>query len=488
VKQLVDRYFFNIRPLEELEEILKKKSPDEVIKYLGNKKLKFRSSSNVTYNPVMAATIICCGNRERNNEALIDKFKSLLEKFSEHINVQSSAGTPLHLAVINGKLGIVNALIEKGPNLDLQDLQGNTPLHIAVKEGKLDIVNALIERCASLNVRSSFMDTPLHLAVRSENLSVCGALIAEGVRDLSNIAVEKRRLDIVKALINGGADLNTPSSFNDTPLHIAVKEGKLDIVNALIEKGANLDLQDQQGNTPLHLAAKSGNLGIVKALIDGGADLNVVSNALYGTPLHIAVRRNKEGDSNIVKALIKGGANLNLQDWQSNTPLHLAAINGNLEVFDALIKGRANLNVQNERGDTPLHLAAKSGNLRIVESLINKGAADTLIRNNEHIRVYIGPTGDPSCDYDYEEVNRTFLECCAESIKPQVEELYNKRRADVVLGLERDGRLIGHVMGNILEYAGLSTTETEPNPAVVAAAAQPQQQQPQPQAALGVNN
>jgi ankyrin repeat protein len=65
-------------------------------------------------------------------------------------------------------------------------------------------------------------------------------------------------LEMLKFLVQRGADINSPTSDGETPLHIAVLDHESDIVNWLVEEGADVNAQDGNGDTPLHIAARDG--------------------------------------------------------------------------------------------------------------------------------------------------------------------------------------------------------------------------------------
>ncbi|NBX72517.1 DEAD/DEAH box helicase, partial [bacterium] len=85
-------------------------------------------------------------------------------------------------------------------------------------------------------------------------------------------------LAVVQALLNSGANINLQNKDGLTPLMAAAKNCHLPIVQALLSQGANTNLQDKDGLTPLMAAAKNGHLPIVKELLSKGADANLQDN------------------------------------------------------------------------------------------------------------------------------------------------------------------------------------------------------------------
>ena len=120
------------------------------------------------------------------------------------------------------------------------------------------------------------------------------------------------KVDKVKDLIEGGADVNALSEANQTALHFACRdkdkiENVVEFVNFLIDKGADVNAKTVSGLTPL-IGAANGGLDLVKILVDAGADVNHEDD--YGeSPMKSALEiADEETSLEIKKYLISKGA------------------------------------------------------------------------------------------------------------------------------------------------------------------------------------
>lgn len=154
------------------------------------------------------------------------------------------------------------------------------------------------------------------------------------------------------------------------PLCVACEEGHLDVVKLLIENGANVNMHDRMHNKPLYYACKNGHLDVAKWLILKGSEVDVGSIDYNITPLYIACN---EGHFDVVKLLVKRRANIHVKDRWGKTPLYYACEKGYFDIAKFLIKNGANVNQKDDIGDTPLYYAYTNGHFKIVKLLIEKG-------------------------------------------------------------------------------------------------------------------
>ncbi len=180
-------------------------------------------------------------------------------------------------------------------------------------------------------------------------------------------------IEIVKLLLEYGADPNFCQRNGETALADAANRGDTKLVNYLLEHGADPNVPTPIG-TPLALAD---GIGVMRELLEHGADPNIPDEdgdlPIVGS---IDTRRLDE-----IELLIKYGTNLSHRNNMHETPIDRARIRG---VYDAIQRMIGRDSVQDpqttslgreERYDTPdLFIAAHRGNLAEVQRLLNDGA------------------------------------------------------------------------------------------------------------------
>lgn len=184
--------------------------------------------------------------------------------------------TPLVIAARNGRFKTVSMLMNFMPDLERECtvkfdghiVQGATALWCASGSGHLNVVKLLVQSGANVNHQTKTKSTPLRAAC------------FDG------------RLDIVKYLVTHNADINLANAFNNTCLMISSYKGHTEVVEYLLANGADIDVQAHCGATALHYAAECGHVDICSMLLDYGATMK--KNEYGMTPALTAAERTKE--------------------------------------------------------------------------------------------------------------------------------------------------------------------------------------------------
>jgi ankyrin repeat protein len=197
-------------------------------------------------------------------------------------------------AVKKGDRSAVDRMLEADPSLlSAKDEHGTSAVLLAHYHGRSDVAAALLSRAPSLDVFEAATAgdaTRVALLVDADH-ALADAMARDGYTPLGLAAFFKRR-DAVKALLDRGA---TPSIASRdqafTPLHSAVATdagaSDTDIVRLLLEAGADPNAKSREGGTPLHTAAFTGDRESAELLLAYGADPNA-TDAKGHTPLDLA--------------------------------------------------------------------------------------------------------------------------------------------------------------------------------------------------------
>ncbi|HEV2911956.1 MAG TPA: ankyrin repeat domain-containing protein [Pyrinomonadaceae bacterium] len=188
-------------------------------------------------------------------------------------------------------------------------VSGEYPLVIAASENNLPGVKELIAAGSDVNRRDKNLDaTALDEAVMYGNR------------------------EMVRALLDAGAEINARNSRRQTALMMLDDEATEELVWDLVSSGAKINLRDEDGNTALILAARYSNTEVLRALLNAGAKINAKNKSGETVLMKAAETGNKDS----VSLLIESGANLNVRNSDGKTALTLAEGNEHKEVVELL--------------------------------------------------------------------------------------------------------------------------------------------------------
>ncbi|XP_061163414.1 NF-kappa-B inhibitor alpha-like [Saccostrea echinata] len=194
--------------------------------------------------------------------------------------------TLLHLAIISGHVMLAKVFIEVAPWTECLDIYNDklrqTPLHLAVLMKQVEIVRLLLDNGANPEMFDHNGDTALHIACRSGNVT----MVKEILKHRESRTVQ---------------NLDVRNYEGYTCLHVAVVGGFTKIVDILLKSGADVNVGDgKSGATALHLAAKGNKIDIVSSLLE--QPKIAIDNKMYNgvTPLMVAVERQRSDISDLL--------------------------------------------------------------------------------------------------------------------------------------------------------------------------------------------
>ena len=298
--------------------------------------------------------------------------------------------TPLHVTPI-ARARTLGLLVEKGANpYNINSRNGDSILHHAIRSKCLDSVECLLEAQCDPNCKNRDGLTPLHIAVEVESTDIVKELLHHGAD--SNVAYPHdggtvlhhacrfNFLPIFQYLLKTvKCNPNEKNDAGESPLHIATvwKDGSFELVKELIEGGADPNVQDNDGNTLLHYACKNVGLKISMSCFNYLLDCKMcdpnIKNRDGSTPIHLINQGPKR--LSVIDEMISKRANIHQPDGNSDTLLHKACKAGESETVIHLLGLKCDPNSMNKAGQTPLQVIPLShpSAISIIDEIIKSG-------------------------------------------------------------------------------------------------------------------
>lgn len=294
----------------------------------------------------------------------------------------------------NNQKSVVQTFLKRGGvDVDKRDEYGNTPLIYACMKGSRDVVKLLLDNGADAGLGNQSNRTPMHFAAETGNFQ------------------------ILSLLTDAGADVNCTDNNGMTPLMLLAKNGRTAAAMKLLQNpDVDISIKDNHSRMAIDYATSSGLRELVEALSQAGEEH---ADSCGNTTLHHACwdmqsevvrvlvekepenvnKRNDNGESPlllavrrenlmIVELLLAAGAQPDCADDNGVLPLHIAAGNGDYFVGKALLSSGAQINRKDADGQTPLILAAENGRNDFSAMLIEMGADVNAVDNDQHSAMY----------------------------------------------------------------------------------------------------
>ncbi len=188
----------------------------------------------------------------------IQKVKQMLDRHPELVDARADNGlSAVLIAAYYNEPEIAHALAQRRTDLDIFE---------ASAASVLSRVQALIAQQPDLiNAYAPDGFQPLGLAAFFGHTSIAEFLLSKGAMVNSpsqnrmhvmplHSAIANRRTEIIKLLLDHGADVNTTQADDFTPLHEAAQNEMLEVSQWLLDRGAKVNAKLADGKTPLALA------------------------------------------------------------------------------------------------------------------------------------------------------------------------------------------------------------------------------------------
>ncbi|KAG7213479.1 hypothetical protein KM043_002750 [Ampulex compressa] len=262
-----------------------------------------------------------------------------------------------------------------------------TALQLAAWQENIELMDKLYERGADVNARDKIGRCALYYAAHRGNIEVVKWLLQRGAFIENTVCIDSCSKDsanspVLRAFL--GKSLPLPECWGRTPLHQAVKNNHPEVVRILVNVGANVNVQDERGIVPLLIAGSSVDpqdpiemskfVETIDILVSAKASANVIHPDTGTTALHHAAAL---GSSKAVQRLLEGNARPSQQCTKTgSSPLHVASSAGHFETIQTLlaVMRTGDIDIQDQLGQTALHRASYQGHRRCVRTLIDHGA------------------------------------------------------------------------------------------------------------------
>lgn len=252
--------------------------------------------------------------------------------------------TALHRAAACGNTGVLKLLLSNGAEINAKDRAGNTSLHLA-SSSRIDIIyfgrfNAMAQRTWSMMEQ--------------------------------NARTSETSLNVVRLLLDHGANVNAVNFKGETALHLSVMTSQKPLTQLLLARNADVILKYRNLTAPLTLAIINGDDEMTQILLEHDLQRQVQCGIL-DEAMRIAAF---EGQLSLLKVLLAKSPEQPAPDQEGRNLLHMSAYGGSLKCFQSIENSGFDLEAMDRRKRTCLHIAAAGTDVEshaILEYLLERG-------------------------------------------------------------------------------------------------------------------
>ncbi|GKT95992.1 ankyrin repeat domain-containing protein 28 [Colletotrichum tofieldiae] len=312
----------------------------------------------------------------------IDLCRLLLEHGSDPDSTPERAKSPLIQAVMFKNLDMVKLLVEKGPTSRKEKFRGQagTGRRVSVFVESAEIVEYLLSKNADPHVSDEDGWSTLWAAARYGCEEIVRMLI-EANADINKSCTESKTTplheaveypQVVKILLEHGANMNNQAAGGETPLSYAIAENHLETVKIMLADSRNrADLSLNEVHKALAYAVSLNYVEMVSEVLEAGADVNFAGeDCLPLVCLAIALE-----NQTMLRAILEHNPDLSNSDTKGNQVLHYINCETPVESVRLAVNAGASLTALNRFYCPPLDEAiASSCKEEVVRYLLSKDA------------------------------------------------------------------------------------------------------------------
>ncbi|MFN0201464.1 MAG: ankyrin repeat domain-containing protein [Bacteroidia bacterium] len=277
-------------------------------------------ANKLGWNPYMIA--LCKG---------LANAKLMTKLASQGVSQQQKDLALFFKACQEGKLDEIKAFLINQPNLlNRLNHEGRSALGVAATHNQKDVALFLLAQNIDTDIEAEGQWNALALAVHHGFSDLAKALIEKGfpINDKEGMcialtqAVEKDNEELFQLLIAKGANLDSKTSYGQTPLYEAVYHSKIKFVEPLLQVGADPDIANEGGYSPIYYAIYNKQIAILKKLLQYGANPNLASS-YKETPLYQCASQYNNTENiygQMAEVLLEYGADYSLPNQWNTTP------------------------------------------------------------------------------------------------------------------------------------------------------------------------